>query len=125
MVSSIINLPTVKMCPKPLRLTYMRPKARPSGWAAIEGQTVMIVTSPRSGGATPAIACFMAEKPKLRMMAPREKQYQEMPPNARVEFRTLAAAVSSLRADRNDGHRRGSRLSQFGGPARVGADVAR
>src|SRR5262245_44530615 len=36
---------------------HARPIHRPSGEAAIEGQTVITVTSPSSGGATPAIAC--------------------------------------------------------------------
>jgi hypothetical protein len=33
----------------------------------MEGQTVITVTSADSGGATPAIACFMARQPELQI----------------------------------------------------------
>ena len=40
-------------------ILHMRPTQRPIPPAAIEGQTVITVTSPNSSGATPAMACFM------------------------------------------------------------------
>src|SRR5690606_8591175 len=57
LVSRASTFPTVST-PAPQRIRYMRPSSRPMPVAAIDGQTVMITASSRSGGVTPAIGGF-------------------------------------------------------------------
>src|SRR5437763_1831989 len=60
--NNVNSRPTEKM-PNPALIANARPSSRPRPVDATDGQTVITATSRRTCGATPAIACFIPERP--------------------------------------------------------------